>query len=166
MNSDINSKTGLLVVCSACNHEWTASYTPMDPGMLYRLLLRPSCPACGADLLIHGPSPDAPQCLPAFEVRPKMTRGMALIAGERLRQMNLEGYNAAHDDGHTEDELAYAAICYAAPERSRMDIVGPLWPWRKECWKPNDRLRDLVRAGALIAAEVDRLLRLQGGATQ
>ena len=34
------------------------------------------------------------------------------------------------------------------------------WPWRNEDWKPsNDRVVNLVKAGALIAAEIDRLER-------
>jgi len=38
--------------------------------------------------------------------------------------------------------------------------VPPIWPWEKSWWKPtpNDRVKELVKAGALIAAEIDRLL--------
>jgi hypothetical protein len=35
------------------------------------------------------------------------------------------------------------------------------WPWSFEWWKPKDRIRNLVRAGALIAAEIDRLQAMQ-----
>jgi len=36
------------------------------------------------------------------------------------------------------------------------------WPWDEEWWKPdNDAVRNLAKAGALIAAEIDRLQRLQ-----
>jgi len=38
-----------------------------------------------------------------------------------------------------------------------IDLMENLWPWGKEWWKPSDRRRDLVKAGALIAAEIDRL---------
>lgn len=41
-------------------------------------------------------------------------------------------------------------------------LIGYLfpWPWATDWWKPSDDpITNLVRAGALIAAEIDRLLR-------
>jgi hypothetical protein len=42
-------------------------------------------------------------------------------------------------------------------------IIGRYWPWDREWWKPtpNNRIRELAKAGALIAAEIDRLQRLE-----
>jgi len=38
------------------------------------------------------------------------------------------------------------------------------WPWHPVQWKPStDPERNLVKAGALIAAEIDRILRAQNG---
>jgi hypothetical protein len=39
------------------------------------------------------------------------------------------------------------------------------WPWDRAWWKPspNNRIRDMEKAGALIAAEIDRLQRSQEG---
>jgi hypothetical protein len=79
--------------------------------------------------------------------------GIELIAAERIRQKKDEGYAPEHDLEHVNGELIQAAICYAAsdPARGR-------WPagWQ---WKPSaDRKRELAKAGALIAAEIDRLL--------
>jgi hypothetical protein len=74
-----------------------------------------------------------------------MATGVELIAQERERQVTEEGWSAEHDDGHVRAELAWAAVCYAAPANI-----------------PNaERIRMLVKAGALIAAEIDRLLRLK-----
>lgn len=90
-----------------------------------------------------------------------LTRGCILIAQERSRQVDVEGWDSMHDDGHEEEELAEAAACYALPARSRsLDCLEEphLWPWPNG-WKPEDRIRELVKAGALIAAEIDRLLR-------
>lgn len=95
------------------------------------------------------------------------TGGCALIAVERNRQISSEGWSAAHDDAHTDEELAIAAAIYAAPgyERSNKPrIRGAIiqfWPWDISWWKPcrENRIRELVKAGALIAAEIDRLLR-------
>lgn len=85
--------------------------------------------------------------------------GVDLIAKERFRQINEEGFEPAHDDGHTGDELIDAAMCYLDP--SDEVIWGMRWPWNERWWKPKDRLRNLVRAGALIAAEIDRLKRVE-----
>ena len=88
--------------------------------------------------------------------------GAQLIAAERQRQIAKEGWDFSHDDEHTDGELAQAAACYALWSRRRRYTYGYIpfrWPWEPEAWKPKGRLRDLVRAGALIAAEIDRLQR-------
>jgi hypothetical protein len=91
-----------------------------------------------------------------------MTRamnGLTLIAQERTRQMAREGYSAQHDAQHVGDELALAAAVYAVPASVRVTAgMMRLWPFD---WyfrpEPEDRVRELVKAGALIAAEIDRL---------
>ena len=88
------------------------------------------------------------------ECSPANYSGVGLIAEERKRQIEKEGWLAAHDDEHANGEMAQAAACYTLGE----DCVE--WPWEEEWWKPKDRISDLVRAGALIAAEIDRLTRL------
>jgi len=103
--------------------------------------------------------------------------GIDLIAAERQRQIDAEGWTVEHDDEHSRNELAWAAASYAIPPAR-----GPLyegehptyiyadtglpitWPWDAEWWNPSpeDRVRELVKAGALVAAEIDRLQRLAG----
>lgn len=87
--------------------------------------------------------------------------GAELIAQERKRQISKEGYSPEHDDGHKDGELARAAACYAIEDLVIDDdsYFWEWWPWDEEWWKPQDRLSNLVRAGALIAAEIDRLQR-------
>lgn len=82
--------------------------------------------------------------------------GARLIAAERQRQIEVEGWTAEHDAEHDHGELARAAAAYAM--QSPM-----LFPWDDTWWKPvpADRIRELEKAGALIAAEIDRLLRLR-----
>jgi len=75
------------------------------------------------------------------------------VLAERQRQQKIEGFNAAHDDAYRNDELSRAAICYALGGAG----MGDFWPWPIEWWKPTDRRRDLVKAGALIIAEIERL---------
>lgn len=87
--------------------------------------------------------------------------GSELIAAERVRQQSEEGYDAEHDAGHA-DELARAGATYAlVPEwRSPPGWAVPgMWPWDDQYWKPtpDDRVRELVKAGALIAAAIDSL---------
>lgn len=94
--------------------------------------------------------------------------GVELIVKERQRQIVEEGKTAALDDKHKNAELTMAAICYAyigcGGTRMDQEDVAIYWPWETELWKPKDRIRNLVRAGALIAAEIDRLQRLEGKA--
>jgi hypothetical protein len=90
--------------------------------------------------------------------------GAARITAERQRQKTEEGWTPTHDAEHTNGALALAAVCYALPEPWRASVAFPmpysLWPWSPSWWKPtpDDRVRELEKAGALIAAEIDRLL--------
>lgn len=95
-----------------------------------------------------------------------MKTGIEFIAEERQRQIDVEGWNAEHDDiGNNDEQLAEAAALYALPEirRTYEYDVNNLWPWDKKWWKPtpDDRIKELAKAGALIAAEIDRLQRIQ-----
>ena len=84
---------------------------------------------------------------------------IAEIRTERNRQISGEGWGPEHDDIHTMGEIADAAACYAmTPTGKTHSLVTPKrWPWATEWWKPKDRRRDLVRAAALIVAEIERL---------
>lgn len=90
-----------------------------------------------------------------------MLDGALYIVRERLRQVVGEGWTPAHDASHRGSELAWAAWCYL--DRAATNNYSPdppdMWPWAKDAWKPGPtRLRMLVKAGALIAAEIDRIL--------
>ena len=95
--------------------------------------------------------------------------GMSLIMEERHRQITTEGYDAAHDDNHLAGELAEAAATYALPNALRFKYSGQkmvpgvsipgMWPWPDK-WNPGPtRIHELAKAGALIAAEIDCILR-------
>lgn len=87
--------------------------------------------------------------------------GVYLIACERRRQVNVEGWSAAHDDGHSHGELAASAAAYAlqrTPAAWIADIPAKVDACRL---KPKDPIRNLVCAGALIAAEIDRIYRAE-----
>lgn len=74
------------------------------------------------------------------------------IAAERRRQIEAEGWSPEHDDTHDDGELALAAQCY-------FDGDPTDWPWDRQWWKPRDRRRDLIRAAALVQADMERILR-------
>lgn len=90
--------------------------------------------------------------------------GIELIAAERQRQIAVEGWTPEHDDQHIMGEMAAAAMCYSLNARA-LDapqyFIEEWWPWDMDQWKPTDPLRNLVKAGALIAAEIDRLKRVK-----
>jgi hypothetical protein len=114
--------------------------------------------------------------------------GIERIAAERRRQIEVEGWTPEHDRQHVDGELAMAACCYAAPVDIRALVsarvachcreagcghgmfpvrrwVDP-WPWSprwdKRALKKHSRIRRLEIAGALIAAEIDRLSVVKG----
>lgn len=74
------------------------------------------------------------------------------------RQIEVEGWTPEHDDAHTQMEMAEAAAVYVleAANWSFKQTSG-FWPWSSEWFKPTDARRDLVKAGALILAEIERL---------
>jgi hypothetical protein len=99
--------------------------------------------------------------------------GIKLIADERKRQVESEGWTPEHDDQHYAGELAGAAISYASVAHSQASVggggetYGPSaeWQWDMAWWKPSDDpVQNLVKAGALIAAEIDRLQRITANA--
>lgn len=100
-----------------------------------------------------------------------MKTGAELIAAERERQVKEECWTAEHDARHAEGQLAGAALCYALWHcgyigKFAWRLAMALWPWEEEWWKPAatpdgaaNAVRDLAKAGALIAAEIDRIQR-------
>lgn len=93
-----------------------------------------------------------------------MKTGIEIILEERIRQFESEGHTLENDlkqhDGS--ENLAMAAASYALPN-SLKDTARRLFPWVDEYYKPtpNDRVKQLAKAGALIAAEIDRLQQLK-----
>jgi len=94
-----------------------------------------------------------------------MKTGIELISAERERQITEKGWDAEHDNiANNDGQLADAAICYAMDGDRRDNwTVSNIWPWDWNWWRPTpeDRIRELTKAGALIAAEIDRLNNLQ-----
>lgn len=95
--------------------------------------------------------------------------GIELISFERDRQVQIEGWTAEHDAKYNRAELIRAALQYAETVRKQLlgatqqhafDHSISFWPWDEKWWKPSqDPVLNLVKAGALIAAEIDRIQR-------
>lgn len=79
--------------------------------------------------------------------------GAELIAQERERQIQEEGYDAAHDARLGQRDLIRAAEAYIAAEQGFDREARHRWPWDPEAFKPGPS--NLVKAGALIAAAID-----------
>ncbi|MBB5663211.1 hypothetical protein GGE68_001387 [Rhizobium leguminosarum] len=72
------------------------------------------------------------------------------VLAERRRQIEAEGWSATHDDQYRQNELVRAAMCYLLGNPGS-------WPWAYDWWKPGDPRRNLIKAAALIIAEIERL---------
>lgn len=97
--------------------------------------------------------------------------GIELISKERIRQVEEEGWSPKHDATHPDMTLAIASASYILDIASKskdwsegwrnrfLDASESIWPFDEEWFKPthDDPIRQLVKAGALIAAEIDRL---------
>lgn len=97
-----------------------------------------------------------------------LTPGTIDIIKERRRQIAFEGWTPEHDDEHTDGSLALAAgaYCESAVRPKILNrkphaafAIPKLWPqsWSLDWWKPKSPREDLVIAGALIIAEIERL---------
>lgn len=109
----------------------------------------------------------------------ELSKAMRDVIEERQRQVTAEGWTPEHDDAHANGEMARAAGCYAMEQLdddyndcfkaewiehdaeghpdSKWRWVPHKWPWHPRWWKPKNRRRNLVRAAALILAEIERL---------
>ena len=88
---------------------------------------------------------------------------LADVATERRRQVEAEGWTPEHDDKHggPNPSLPLAAACYALSGAGHVgEHVTWSWPWADEWFKPSTPRRDLVKAAALLVAEIERLDRL------
>ena len=104
-----------------------------------------------------------------FDGESGQSYGVSLVGKERQRQITEEGYSFEHDDQEDSHQLSDAAAVYACHASARHSLLH-LWPWSKGYFKPDKdntidgRIRELSKAGALVCAEIDRLVRLKKGA--
>lgn len=82
------------------------------------------------------------------------SRALRDVIAERRKQIEKHKWNASHDDAHGDGVLVRAAVCYA--RGSKRD-----WPWENQWWKPEDYRSNLLKAAALLVAEIERYDREQ-----
>jgi hypothetical protein len=116
----------------------------------------------GSSCVYHGA-----HAVPAPAAGDALTAAASDVLAERQRQISAEGWTQERDDSYTEEQLARAAACYALPQGD-YEIPEPpeFWPWDPAWWKPGQRRRELVKAGALVLAEIERLDRAALSASQ
>lgn len=90
-----------------------------------------------------------------------MTDPILEIMAERERQISTEGCTLENDDRHRKGQLRDAAACYLLIDGTSRGIIANLWPFFRLWWKPSTERRNLVKAAALIVAELERLDRLE-----
>ena len=90
-----------------------------------------------------------------------MSQAWSDVVIERNRQMNEEGYNKDRDDCYTCGELAEAAATYAllgtAGNMVSADKAASIFPWDPEHLKPSSARKNMVKAAALLLAEIERI---------
>lgn len=98
-----------------------------------------------------------------------MNKAIQDVIAERQRQQAVEGWTPEHDDEHQSNELVSAAVEYAThvvgrswvfpsqPDTYTGEECSNDWPWDESWWKPKSPRQDLVRAAALLIAEIERL---------
>lgn len=82
------------------------------------------------------------------------------VVTERYRHTHEKGWTPQHDDEHDAGQLASAATAYtlAATFPGRIDQwFKSFWPWERSWWRPGTPRRMLVKAAALIIAEIERI---------
>lgn len=101
----------------------------------------------------------------ADECRYAMTTTRAtavqLIAEKHRTNREHKGYTPEHDDEHISGELADAAIAFIMQDLQGIKNAKDWWPFEEDQWNPSDDpIRNLVKAGALIVAEIERRQRI------
>lgn len=93
-----------------------------------------------------------------------LTQAAHDVLQERVRQVH-KGCTFESDDEYDAGQLARAGATYAAHAASEVmnaqqfpNAEAPtLWPWPAAFFKPTDTRRSLVKAAALLLAEIERL---------
>ncbi|KAB5449422.1 hypothetical protein F8135_20090 [Pseudomonas aeruginosa] len=145
--------------CHDCR--WTGPEPDEDkcPGCAGENCMAAACPECGGRYELVAEANIATPVAQAGQV----PQAWLDVQAERRRQVEAEGWTPEHDDEHSHGQMARASACYALAGSSAPNdgtaalLVSLAWPWDEQWWKPSTARRDLVKAGALVLAEIERL---------
>ena len=100
-----------------------------------------------------------------YVLNKRVRPGVMCIAQERNRQIDELGFTYENDKLYADNQLAQAGAVYAMlPMFNEVNYdennVPKAWPWSDEYFKPTpeDRIKELSKAGALIAAQIDYII--------
>lgn len=113
-------------------------------------------------VLAPATAPEADQSAELWNVYGRRCQAAVDVLKERCRQVEGEGFETELDDAYTDYQLPRAAICYAIKAAGLPDHRATLyWPFTPSVFKPTDRRGSLVKAAALLLAEIERLDRAE-----
>lgn len=99
--------------------------------------------------------------VPLFLSAAKASPSAVAVVNERQRQVTQKRYTTDRDDQYTGGELALAAASYALAAVGRLDEAKQVWPWGEYPIKAKSPVAGLVKSGALVIAELERLARVE-----
>ena len=86
-----------------------------------------------------------------------MKTGLEQITEERVKQIGKYGYTSFHDAGYKNKELLFGALAYLNAAIYGEAVGKEDWPFEQIYWHYEGYVECLKKAGAFIAAELDRL---------
>lgn len=94
------------------------------------------------------------------------TKAINDVLSERRHQIEEAGNTFEREDTYTNGSLVVSGACYALCNRDLKGEAPVLWPWDTDVWTPESYRRNLVKAAALILAEIERLDRAEAKARE
>jgi hypothetical protein len=87
-----------------------------------------------------------------------MNEVLTEIRNERIKQIE-KGYTPEHDDRHSDGALVKAACCYAMGYKpyTQLQPDETLWPFAQADWRPEGARANLIKAAAMLVAEIERI---------
>ena len=86
-----------------------------------------------------------------------MKTGTELINQEREKQITKYGYTPGHDIGYVNKELLFGALTYINTVLYGKNVGTEDWPFEIKYFNDEGYVENLKKAGAFIAAELDRI---------
>jgi len=156
--------------CDECDHQCGEDCRPMTVAEMHAAIDHQTADLIHAGILFADDEWTTPAGWEASEARTRELLRLKIryvfvpenpaardVLAERQRQVSAEGWTPEHDDTHTDCSMPLAAACYALDAAGYSVQRHQFWPWDLTWWKPGQPRRNLVKAAALILAEIERI---------